>query len=396
MPGIKIIKWVGFLALLIWVMSSACKTPEPNDTVDIAQALSSDQDDACFARADQPRSIEFPQDLGPHNRYKTEWWYYTGNLFTNAGRHFGYQLTFFRQAIDCVPPDKGEGRSDWRFNQLYFAHFAITDTQAGKFYSFQRMTRGSLGLAGAQAAPFFVWIDNWSAKAAPGQGEKASVILKARDQEQSGNQKKPSSKSAQINLTVTRTKPVILQGQSGWSKKGPGLSDASYYYSFPGMETSGELILGDTTHEVSGFSWFDHEWSTSALNSDVAGWDWFAIHFDSGPHKGMDLMVCQVRKADGSPNGYEFGSISFPDGRYTILGKDDFSIRNSRTWTSPESGRTYPSQWTIKIPGQELTFEVVPVMAGQEHTHMFTYYEGAVKVSSKSSSGFGHVEMTGY
>lgn len=392
----KIKTYTRILMLLISVILVGCRGQKSQDSADIAQALSADQDNPCFDRADRPITIEFPRDSGAHNRFKTEWWYYTGNLTTPTGRHFGYQLTFFRQALDCDAPDRGKDQSDWRFNQLFFAHFAVTDTRTGKFYSFQRMTRGSMGLAGAKADPFSVWIDNWSARAVTKQTENIPVRLMARDTERPNSETNSSKQSVSIDLELHRSKPVILQGQAGWSKKGPGLSDASYYYSFPGMRTSGKLTLGEAVYEVSGVSWFDQEWSTSALNSDVAGWDWFALHLDSGPHKGTDLMVCQVRKADGSPNGYGFGSLSLPDGSYIILDKDDFSIQSSRTWTSPKSGSTYPSQWTIQVPGRDLFLDVAPVIAGQEHTHMFTYYEGAVNVIANDTSGFGHVEMTGY
>ncbi len=135
-------------------------SPDSETAVDIVGALSQEEQRDCYTVADRPVGIEFPKDSGPHETFKTEWWYYTGNLTHTSGRHFGFQLTFFRQALDCNFPS---GRSEWRTNQLYFAHFAITDTQNNIFYAAQRMNRASIGIAGAQRDPFRVWIDNWRA-----------------------------------------------------------------------------------------------------------------------------------------------------------------------------------------------------------------------------------------
>ena len=154
-------------------------------------------------------------------------------------------------------------------------------------------------------------------------------------------------------------------------------------------------VAGDAV-DVEGHGWFDHEWSTSALGADVAGWDWFALRINAGPRAGTDLMVCLVRRADGTPNGFGFGSLSAPDGSIAILSESDFSITPTRTWTSPDSGRTYPAGWTIRIKGHNLDMKAVPVMDGQEHTGMFPYYEGAIRIEMADGSGLGYVEMTGY
>jgi predicted secreted hydrolase len=199
-----------------------------------------------------------------------------------------------------------------------------------------------------------------------------------------------------IDLTLTRQKPVILQGDRGLSRKGPGPSDASHYYSFPGMAAQGVVKVDSETAQAAGHAWFDHEWSTSALGSDVAGWDWFALRINEGANAGTDLMVCQVRRRDGRPNGFGFGAVSHPDGSYDILSESNFSIEAQRTWTSPETGRTYPSQWRIDLKHLGISLQVDPVMAAQEHSGMFPYYEGAVHVQTTQGSGLGYVEMTGY
>ncbi|MCG8553150.1 MAG: carotenoid 1,2-hydratase [Desulfobacterales bacterium] len=381
-------------ALGILTFSSGCNAPpQSGGTVNIAEALSSDTGDDCHEKATEPGIIDFPDDLGAHESFKTEWWYYTGNLKTETGRHFGFQLTFFRQALDCekrLDDLPVEDASAWRTRQLYFAHFAVTDTQNRKFYSAQRMNRGSLGIAGVQSAPFKAWIDDWQAVQVKANGDTLRLTARARAENQ------PDAPQFSIHLTLTRQKPVILQGDRGLSRKGPGLPDASHYYSFPGMAAQGVVSVSGETTKASGHAWFDHEWSTSALGSDVAGWDWFALRINEGPNAGTDLMVCQVRRRDGRPNGYGFGAVSYPDGSYDILSESDFSIEAHRTWTSPATGRTYPSQWTIRLESSGLSLQVAPVVAAQEHSGMFPYYEGAVDVQTPHGGGLGYVEMTGY
>lgn len=373
--------------------------PQSDDTVNIAEALSSDAGDDCYEKATQPGIINFPDDLGAHKSFKTEWWYYTGNLKTPKGRHFGFQLTFFRQALDCkkslenLPVEAGETperRSAWRTRQLYFAHFAVTDTQNRRFYSAQRMNRGSLGIAGVQNLPFKAWIDDWQAVQIGSDAGTLHLTARARAE------KMPQTPTFSIDLTLTRQKPVILQGDRGLSRKGPGLSDASHYYSYPGMSAQGVVTVAGATDQAVGYAWFDHEWSTSALGSDVAGWDWFALRLNEGPDAGTDLMVCQVRRRDGTPNGYGFGAVSYPDGSYDILSQSDFTIAAQGTWASPDTGRTYPAQWGIRLKSLGISLQVTPVLAAQEHSGMFPYYEGAVRIQTASGAGLGYVELTGY
>ena len=381
--------------LLLSFFVPGCGPAEDDGGVDIIRALSGNRDLSCYERADGPKPLTFPRDLGPHEGFKTEWWYYTGNLTTGgpdqAGRTFGFQLTFFRQALDCQRP---EGDSAWRTGQLYFAHFALTDGQNRLFYPARRMNRGSLGIAGAQSHPFRVWIDNWSAALTP-----EGIRLQAR--ERTAAKGGDEEQEIAIDLVLTRTKPTVLQGEKGWSRKGPTDSNGSYYYSYPGMAVQGRIRLGSETVEADGRAWFDHEWSTAALGEKAVGWDWFALHITAGPHAGTDLMVCQVRQKQGPPFG--FGSVSRPDGSYLILTERQFAITPLDRWTSPASKKTYPSRWRIRLPEWDLDLTVAPVVADQEHPRGFAYYEGAVRVSEAESDGAdtgslgrGYVEMTGY
>jgi len=377
------------LLAVIWAwLPLGCSSPPEPDGVDIIQALSREGDFSCYAQADRPRAITFPEDLGAHEDFKTEWWYYTGNLTSDTGRHFGFQLTFFRRSLACkeVPGDSG-----WRTRQLYFAHFALTDIRNQTFYSAQRINRGAVGIAGAQSHPYKVWIDDWTVQKVPG---SQALILKAKDR--TGANGRQTSENISINLELTPTKPAVLQGQNGWSKKGSGPRDGSYYYSFPGMAAQGRLSLGQETHRVQGKAWFDHEWSTSPLGDRVGGWDWFAFHLSQGPLKGADIMVCQIRSPDGTPNGFGFGSISFADGSHAILSQNQFTINPLGHWTSPRTHRQYPSKWSISLPGHDLVLGVSTLAADQEHPHGFPYYEGAITIKGQHTTGMGYVEMTGY
>ncbi|MCA1786191.1 MAG: carotenoid 1,2-hydratase, partial [Desulfobacteraceae bacterium] len=198
--------FISFCLAVIFPALWGCAPPEKTDRIDIAAALSDNQGIGCFEMVNSPRPLVFPEDAGPHENFRTEWWYYTGNLATDQGRHFGYQLTFFRQALSCGPV---QGTSAWRTRQLYFAHFAITDTQNKRFHSASRMNRQSLGIAGSQARPFTVWIDNWQVKKTG-----PHLALNAESDE------------IRLSVTLTQKKPPILQGDQGFSQKGPGTGNA--------------------------------------------------------------------------------------------------------------------------------------------------------------------------
>ena len=366
------------VAAMVWSLSG-CGLPSGSDPdadrINIVQALSSDESNDCYETADGAIPFEFPRDHGAHDRFKTEWWYYTGNLKTDTGRHFGYQLTFFRQGLACEVAPPGENTSEWQTRQLYFAHFAVTDTREKRFHSGMRMNRDSLGISGALSDPFEVWIDDWQVT------EKEGVLMMSARHER-----------VSVQLQLTREKPMILQGDNGFSRKGRDDFNASYYYSLPRLATRGDIRIEDITYPVTGLSWFDHEWSTSALSADVVGWDWFSVHLDDG----RDLMVCRVRNAEGAANGYGFGSVSRVDGSFVILSEDEFQIRVTDHWKSPESGTTYPSSWEILVPDHDISLNVVPVIPNQEHVRLFAYWEGAARFEGDSVSGMGYVEMTGY
>jgi predicted secreted hydrolase len=345
------------------------------------QGVAQAADASGFARAARGQPLTFPADYGPHPDFQTEWWYYTGNLAGEDGRHFGYQFTIFRRAMQ-PPAGRAERASDWGADQVYMGHFAVTDVAGERFHSFERLARGAAGLAGAQAEPYAVWLEDWRVEDVPGQPGMTRVQAAAGD--------------VAIDLLLTDAKGPVLQGDQGYSQKGPDSGNASFYYSLTDLATDGTVTIDGTAYPVSGLSWKDHEYSTSALESNQVGWDWFAIQLDDG----TEMKAFHIRQADGSVDPFSAGSFVDEDGAVTHLSRDDFQIEVDETWRSPRSGAEYPARWTVAVPSLGLRLELEPWLADQELNVSYNYWEGAVRVNGERAgqpvSGNGYVEMTGY
>ena len=342
----------------------------------LSELLSGDGDTG-FEKAIGPRTFTFPEDHGPHPGFRNEWWYVTGNLDGDGGRRFGFELTIFRFALT---PSAPLATSSWRSNQVYIAHFAVTDADRERFLTAERFSRGAAGLAGAQAEPFRVWIDDWEIATADAAGQWR---LRATDPEFA------------IDLELAPAKPPVLNGDNGLSQKSAEPGNASYYYSITRWATDGTLRLDEESFRVSGLSWLDREWSTSALGDDQLGWDWFALQLSDG----SDLMFYNLRKLDGSQDAQSAGTWIDPDGGSRHLERDEVEIVVTETWESPEGG-VYPAAWLLRLPAKGLELEVTPVMPDQELFTTVRYWEGAVDVAGQRDgspiTGRGYVELTGY
>ncbi len=335
------------------------------------------QDISGFARAIEPWDWQFPRDHGPHPRFQTEWWYYTGNLAADSGRRFGFQFTIFRRALSA---EASASESEFRANDIYMAHFTLSDIGAGEFHHDQRYARGGAGLAGATAQPRYrVWLEDWQASAE----DEAATLTRLT----------AASDDYAIDLTLRQVKAPALQGDGGLSQKSGEVGNASYYYSLSRLRTTGRLTVGGQQHAVTGQAWMDHEFSTSALGDDAQGWDWFGLIFDDG----SELMAGQIRLLDGGVEAAFGGLMIDSDGGTRLLGADDISITPTATWRSPHSGGEYPAAWVIAIRGAEgYEIEIAPLLADQElHGAGIVYWEGAVRVSG-DKSGYGYAELTGY
>ena len=332
-----------------------------------------------FAQVDRPREFLFPADHGPHTEYRTEWWYFTGNVNAGEERRFGYQLTFFRFRPRA---DEQTGTSRWRTDHFYMAHFALTDIDNEKIHTFERFSRAAAGLAGATTGNLHVWLDDWSAAAAS--RETFPLRIRAREG------------LVALDLNLEQGKAVVLHGEDGVSVKNEEPGNASYYYSYTRMPTEGHITVGDKTYMVRGNSWMDREWSSSALGEEQLGWDWFALQL-SNDH---EVMYYRFRRTDGAVDRFSYGAVVLPDGRVDMLGFDEVELDILDTWHSPASGVIYPSAWRLRVPEHGLDLNIRPALADQELDLSFRYWEGAVEFEGKSGesdvNGRGYVELTGY
>ena len=381
-PRVIFCLWVVILA----VVESPNLANAQRNSASVSDVLSSETD-AGFARALAPMMLQFPRDHGAHPEYQIEWWYYTGNLHTDDGKAFGYQLTFFRFALT---PQMPERISHFATNQVYMAHFAVTDAAQGEYFCFERRSRGAAGLAGATGDPTYkVWLEDWSAT------ETEPDVMRLHVPSTSDHIEAEPQLGLSLNLRQIR--PPILHGDLGLSQKGPELGNATYYYSLVGLETTGEITVNGKTATVSGISWMDHEFGTSFLGEGFVGWDWFSLQLEDG----TTLMLYCLRRSDQScdPQTFE-GTLAYPDGQQLHIGRTDFTLTPTGQWRSPESGATYPSGWRITFPDLKIALQVEPLIPNQEFRASFTYWEGAVQVSGQidgaAVDGRGYVELTGY
>lgn len=363
------------IGIVVLLLSSSCSHVDRGTQIVALPVIAGN-----FERAQAGRVFQFPRDHGAHETFQSEWWYYTGNMATVTGEHFGYQLTFFRRAL---LPQKmfQERQSGWSTNQVYLAHFALSDVAAGKYMYAERLQRGAAGIAGAVGEPAFsVWLDHWSVTQI---GDQRYRLYAAHA-------------DCEITLDLTEQKSPILQGKDGYSQKGEDVGNASYYYSQTRLATSGRIYTGNRQYDVTGFSWMDHEFSTSALSVKQVGWDWFALQLDDG----SELMVYVIRRQDGNQDVFSAGSVVDPEGVAKTLTYHDFQIVSKSTWRSPHSGAVYPIEWEILVPQEDLSFGVEALLTDQELNVSFVYWEGAVRVQGvrrgRPVTGYGYVEMTGY
>jgi predicted secreted hydrolase len=261
----------------------------------------------------------------------------------------------------------------------------LTDVQEKKFYAFERFSRGSNQLAGAQSKPFQVWLEDW--KVASIQKEMTIPFPNIKIQ--------AAQNGISIDLDLQNTKPVVLHGDWGLSQKGAEPGNASYYYSLTRMIAGGQIIVNDDTFKVTGLAWLDREWSTRALGKDQGGWDWFSLQLDNG----REIMYYQIRKRDGQLDKYSSGTLIQMNGASRHLNSEDISIEVLAYWISPRGGK-YPSQWRLEIPSEKLNLEITPYLQEQELNFAIRYWEGAVKSEGLSNGekiqGNGYVELTGY
>lgn len=343
----------------------------------VAPAWTENTDNQGWAVALPGYQITLPQDHFPHYPFRTEWWYFTGNVLSIDGRAFGYQLTFFRHGYR-PPGNRQPVASRFVMNDVKFAHFAVTDVRADKFHFDSRVSRGAYGEAGFADGKRLAWIDDWELDFSD------NFRLKA------------ASKDYSIELDLTPEKPVVLQGENGLSQKADGAGHASYYYSFTRLKTSGTIKIGDKDYEVEGHSWFDREWATNQLTPEQSGWNWFAIQLSDG----SDIMLYQMRLRHGGFDSHSNGKWIAADGATADLRSEEFQLSPEKFWVSPASQAKYPVGWKLTIPKLGLDLELTPAVEDQELNLAVVYWEGCIRLkgsrAGKPVDGVGYMELTGY
>ena len=334
---------------------------------------------AVWQTVSAPPVLRFPRDHGAHPAFQTEWWYVTGQLADAGGRRYGFQLTFFRQGIEPGPPAPGE--SALRARQVLAANLAVADIAAGRMRFAERVRRIGGGLALAAEGDLDVVLDDWTMRRAP----DGTLSLAAGDRDA----------EIGLRLALVPQQPLVLQGDAGMSRKGPGIGNASVYVSYPRMAASGTLEVGGRTLAVHGEAWFDHEWGTSQLGPDVVGWDWLGLRLADG----RDLMLYRLRRADGSAAPESAGTLVARDGSTRRLAAGDFTFVPLTWWTSPRTGARYPARVRVTVPAAGLDLEVRPELADAEldarRSTGTIYWEGPVAVTG-TAPGEGYAELTGY
>lgn len=330
-------------------------------------------DDAVYPPVVPGVPLVFPRDYGSHPAFRTEWWYATAWVQDEAGRAYGVQVTFFRNR----PGVAEESASAFAPRQLLFAHAAVADIAQRRLLHVQRSARAGFGLVQAGEGDTDVALDDWHLR-----------------READRYQARIAAAGLALDLTYAPTQAPLLQGDRGYSRKGPDARQASYYYSVPQLAVAGTLTIAGAAHHITGRAWLDHEWSSQALAEDAAGWDWTGINLDDG----AALMAFRIRDRRGGVL-WAGGSYRDAGGAVRTLRPDEVRFQPLRQWRSPRSGSSYPV--SMRVTAGDLTLELQPAFADQEFDARAStgtiYWEGAVYAHRAGRAvGRGYLELTGY
>lgn len=323
----------------------------------------------------------FPRDHYSHDDFRIEWWYYTGNLESKEGERFGYQVTFFRVALEGTK--KIVNPSKWKIGQIYFAHMTVTDIRGKKFHFFERINRKGLINAGARSDRFLVWNEDW-------------VLT-----ERGGAQRMKAIESGTgVDLKLIPVKDMVFHGKEGISRKGEQEGNASHYFSYTRLETTGKVFIKGKSYEVTGTSWMDREFSSDQLNPKLVGWDWFSLKLDNN----TEIMLYQLRQKDGGVDPYSSGTLVSADSASRHLVRDEFTVEVTGDWTSDATQTTYPAGWIITLKDSGTRLKIKPDLPDQELSHLRSisgsYWEGSVSIEGtyegRPVKGKGYVELVGY
>jgi predicted secreted hydrolase len=329
-------------------------------------------DAASYAQVTPGKRFVFPDDHGPHDAFRIEWWYITANLKDAQGQNFGVQWTLFRNALPRTSATMSDNKG-WSNRNLWMGHAAVTS--AKQHYATERYARGGVEQAGVTVAPFSAWIDDWSLSSeSSGENPLADMRLKA------------SGAQFNYDLHLTSSKPLVLQGEQGFSRKSEE-GQASYYYSQPFFDADGSVTIDGKTYQVTGSAWLDREWSSQPLTPNQTGWDWFSVHLEDG----AQLMLYRMRQKQGEP--YLTGTWINADGSTELLAGKDIAL--TPTDFTEVQRHKMPTRWSVKVPGKGLDIVTTALNPNAWMNLRIPYWEGPVTLSG-SHAGIGYLEMTGY
>jgi predicted secreted hydrolase len=323
--------------------------------------------------------LRFPDGFGAHPETRIEWWYVTGALEA-AARTWGFQITFFRAATGIG----AAASSRFAPRQLVFAHAAVSDLAGRRLRHDQRIARSGFGIAEAAVAATSLKVRDWTLSRREVDGRSRYAARASSEVGAFG-----------FDLALAATQPILLQGQGGWSRKGPGEAQASRYYSEPQLDVAGTLTLDGRSVAVRGRAWLDHEWSDAFLAPEAVGWDWIGMNLDDGGA----LTAFRLRRADGSAL-WGGGSHRAAGAASRDFAAGEVAFEPRRVWTSPTSGARYPVEWTVATPAGR--FAVAAALDDQELDSRAStgsiYWEGLSLLADANGRrvGRGYLEMTGY
>ncbi|WP_225774778.1 lipocalin-like domain-containing protein [Pseudomonas sp. Marseille-Q5115] len=329
-------------------------------------------DAASYSQVSPGKRFEFPKDHGPHDGFRIEWWYITANLTSAEGERLGVQWTLFRNALPRAAGVAGAS-TGWSNRNLWMGHAAVT--AANRHYAAERYARGGVGQAGVELQPFAAWIDDWALNSQPGLPDPLTSM-----------QLTAAGPGFNYRLQLTSTRPLVLQGNQGFSQKSEE-GQASYYYSQPFFQAEGSVTIDDKTYQVSGSAWLDREWSSQPLTANQTGWDWFSVHLDNGEQ----VMLYRMRQKEGAL--YLTGTWINADGSTEPLASKDIVLVPGET--TRVEGHDMPTRWTVKIPGKGVDITAAALNPKAWMNLRIPYWEGPITLSG-SHKGMGYLEMTGY
>lgn len=317
--------------------------------------------------------LAFPADHGAHPEFRTEWWYVTGWLKTEEGSDLGFQVTFFRSRPETDPTNP----SRFAPSQVLFAHAALSDPEVGRLLHGERAARAGFGIADAAAGDAAITLRDWNLRRMPDGRFTTNV----------------ATPDFALALTFNPTQEIFLQGEEGYSQKGPDPDDASYYYSMPHLAVAGTLTQDGQALPVTGEAWLDREWSSNFLVPDAVGWDWTGLNLDDG----SALVAFRIRGRDDETL-WAGGSLRRPDGSIVRFAPQDVTFSAVERWRSPRTDALYPVEQvlSIRLPQGVRSFPLKPLFKDQEldgrASGLPVYWEGAVR----TDGGKGYLELTGY